>query len=86
MPIPPRRSPDPVDPRVYRRLFEEDSDGQAVLAELWRIFAKSAVCEGGIDAILKTYKHDGAREILEFIVTKINRANGVTEDDHGHDD
>ena len=36
----------PVDPRIYRRIFEQDQDGAAILDELWRVFAKGAVCEG----------------------------------------
>lgn len=57
------RQPDPVDPRIYRRLFEQDSDGAAVIDELWRVFSRSACCEGGIDAILKTYRNEGARAV-----------------------
>ena len=72
----------PIDPRVYRRLFEEDADGAAVLAELWRIFAKGAVTKGGIDAVLATYHNDGARSVLEHIVRRINQANGVNDDEH----
>lgn len=71
----------PIDPRIYRRIFEEDTDGAAILEELWRVFAKGAVAEGGIDAILKTYQRDGARSVLEHIVRRINQANGVTDND-----
>jgi hypothetical protein len=74
----------PVDPRIYRRIFEQDQDGAAILDELWRVFAKSAVCEGGIDAVLKTYRNDGARMVLEHIVRRINQANGVTDHDDGN--
>lgn len=73
-------SPSPIDSRVYRRIFEEDGDGAAVLAELWRIFAKGAVTKGGIDAVLATYHNDGARSVLEHIVRRINQANGVNDD------
>lgn len=70
----------PLDPRIYRRLFEQDQDGAAVLEELTRIFARPPTVTGGIDAILKTYADAGARRVLEFIVTKVNQANGVTDD------
>lgn len=75
----PGRGPEPLDPRIYRRLFEQDSDGAAVLDELWRIFARGAVTRGGIDAILQTYLNDGARRVLEHITRQINRANGVND-------
>ena len=75
------RPPGPVDPRIYRRIFEQDQDGAAILDELWRVVAKGAVVEGGIDAILKTYHRQGARAVLEHIVRRINQANGVTDND-----
>lgn len=77
-PATPRR-PEPIDPRIYRRIFEQDSDGAAVLDELWRVFSRSAVTKGGIDAILQTYRNEGARTVIEFIVRKINMANGVED-------
>ncbi len=75
--------PEPIDPRVYARLFEEDREGAAVLEELMRRFAKPAVIKGGIDAVLQTYHNDGARSVLEFIVARVNQAHGVpaTHDD-----
>ena len=79
-PVDPR--PDgPIDARIYRRVFEQDGDGAAILEELWRVFAKGAVTKGGIDAILETYHRDGARRVLEHIVRRINQANGVTDHD-----
>ena len=74
----------PIDPRVYRRIFEQDSDGVAILEELYRLFAKGAVTKGGIDAVLQTYHNDGARKVLEHIVRRINQANGVTDHDDQH--
>jgi len=35
---------------------------------------------GGIDAILTTYKQAGAREVLDHIMNRVNRANGVQDD------
>lgn len=75
--------PEPIDPRVYARLFEEDREGAAVLEELMRRFAKPAVIKGGIDAVLQTYHNDGARSVLEFIVSRVNQAHGVPV---AHDD
>jgi hypothetical protein len=76
----PRRPRAPVDPLIYQRLFDQ-GDGALVLEELLAIFAKPAVTEGGIDAVLKTYQRAGARSVVEFIVQKMNTANGVPADD-----
>lgn len=64
-------------PDLYRQLFEDDRRGQAILDHLTRLFARPAVTTGGIDAVLQTYHRDGSRRVVEFIVTQINRANGV---------
>lgn len=83
-PIHPARTvPDyaPVEPQVYARLFEDDPGGAAILEELTRVFAKNAVTDGGIDAVLKTYQRDGARRVLEFIMTKCNATRGVPASD-----
>lgn len=80
------RAAGPIDPRIYRRVFEQDGDGAAILDELWRVFAKGAVTEGGIDAVLKTYHRQGARAVLEHIVRRINQANGVADHDDGQHD
>jgi len=66
----------PVDPAAYARTFEH-GDGAAILDELITVFTRSAVTEGGIDAVLKTYHRAGASAVLNFILAKINAANGV---------
>src|SRR3546814_5044145 len=67
----------PVDPAIYARVFEELRDGQDILEELVRRFARPAKLEGGIDAVLATSPRDGARSVVEFIVNRINAARGV---------
>jgi hypothetical protein len=63
--------------KLYKELFEDDRRGAAILEDLTRRFARPAVTTGGIDAVLQTYHRDGMRRVVEFIVTQINRANGV---------
>lgn len=75
------RDPEPVPPGIYARVFEEYRDGAMILEELARRFARPAKLEGGIDAILATYHRDGARSVIEFIVSRINQANGIADDD-----
>lgn len=76
MPNPERQ---PLPPEAYARVFDMTPEGKAVLEELVRIFARPAKLTGGIDAILATYHNDGARRVVEFIASQINRANGVEE-------
>ncbi|WP_443115476.1 Bbp19 family protein [Herbaspirillum seropedicae] len=70
--------PTPAD---YRQIFEDHKVGAAILEQLTRIFARAAVVQGGIDAVLQTYHRDGSRRVVEFIVAQINRANGLPEAD-----
>ena len=66
-----------VTPEMFREVFEEHPTGRIVLDALIRRFTRPAVTEGGIDAVLKTFLHQGQRAPLDFIVMQINRANGV---------
>lgn len=80
--MPKPRPPAPLDPAVYARVFEVHPEGAQVLEELTLRFMRPAKRTGGIDAVLETYHRDGARSVIEFIVNRINQANGVpTHDD-----
>ncbi|MBG7619339.1 hypothetical protein I5R65_07675 [Herbaspirillum sp. AP02] len=67
-------------PSDYKLIFEDHKVGAAILEQLTRVFARPAVVQGGIDAVLQTYHRDGSRRVLEHIVSQINRANGVSEE------
>lgn len=69
-----------TDPQTYRRLFEDNADGAAVLEDLVRRFSQPQVSAGGIDAVLKTYERGGMRKVLDYILGQINQANGVQDD------
>lgn len=68
-------------PELYRAIFEDDARGQTLMEDLYRRFAAPARVhtEGGIDAVLKTYRASAHREVIEYITRQINRANGVPE-------
>ncbi|AYR23018.1 hypothetical protein [Herbaspirillum rubrisubalbicans] len=68
-------------PSDYKLIFEDHKVGAAILEQLTRVFARPAVVQGGIDAVLQTYHRDGSRRVLEHIVSQINRANGVSEEE-----
>lgn len=65
---------------LFKRVFEDHHEGRIALDMLIQRFARNAVTTGGIDAILKTYMQAGHREVLDHILLRINRANGVTTD------
>lgn len=69
-----------TNPATYRRLFEDNADGVAVLEDLIRRFSQPQVSAGGIDAVLKTYERGGMRKVLDYILGQINQANGVQDD------
>ena len=79
----PKRDLNKLSPQVYQRIFETHPEGALILDELIRRYAARAKREGGIDAVLETYHRMGARSVVEFIVARINQANGV--DDHVSD-
>lgn len=67
----------PLADEVYVRVFVNNPEGAQVLAEMERLFVRSVVTEGGIDAVLKTYHQQGKRDVIEWIAARINRANGA---------
>lgn len=71
-------TPEDID-AMFKRVFEEHHEGRMCLDLLVQRFARNAVTTGGIDAILKTYMQAGHREVLDHVLLRINRANGVQE-------
>lgn len=76
-----RTLPGPLDPAVYARVFEGHHEGTLILEELVQRFSRPAKLTGGIDAVITTYHNAGARSVVEFIVARINQANGVPDHD-----
>ena len=70
-------------PQDYADIFETDRRGARLLEDLIQRFSRPGVSKGGIDAILQTYERNGQRNVIEFIVNQINRANGVQVDPSG---
>ncbi len=68
--------------QLFLDIFEVDRRGAEVFEVLYRRFAGSAKVhtDGGIDAVLKTYRDAAHREVIEFIVTRCNRARGVVDE------
>lgn len=71
-------TPEQIDD-MFKRVFEQHAEGALVLEHLIQRFSRNAVTVGGIDAVLKTYLQAGHREVLDHILLRINRANGVQD-------
>lgn len=66
--------PSPLD---YKAIFEDDRRGAALLEDLTRRFAGKVYVKGGHEADRQTCYNAGQRDVVEFIVSQINRAHGV---------
>jgi hypothetical protein len=66
---------------IYRDIFEVDARGQAIYDDLYKRFGASAKVhtDGGIDAVLKTYKDAAQRSVIEYIVRMVNIGNGAED-------
>lgn len=75
-------------PQDYAQIFEDHKVGAAILEDLIQRFAHAPVMRGGIDAVLQTYAHGGARRVLDHICNQINKAHNVpvNEEPEGHDE
>jgi len=70
-------TPTPAD---YKLIFEDHKVGAAILEQMVARFARDTVItEGGIDAVLKTYQKSGQRQVLDFILMQVSRANGAPD-------
>lgn len=66
-----------ITPALYKELFEDDRRGAAILDALTTRFATKVYVKGGHEADRQTCYNAGQRDVIEFIVSQINRANGV---------
>ena len=78
-------TPEQID-AMFKRVFEDHHEGRLALDILIQRFARNAVTAGGIDAILKTYMQAGHREVLDHILLRVNRANGVSDPNDNQED
>lgn len=81
----PTEDPDAEQARIdalFVAIFEDDKRGAEVFEVLYRRFASHAKVhtDGGIDAVLKTYRSAAHRELLDHIVIRCNRARGVIDE------
>ena len=66
-----------LDPGCYARIFEGNPDGIRILDDLVRHFARNPWQKGGRAAERETMRRLCHREVIDYIVQRINQANGV---------
>lgn len=73
--------PEPIaTPDDYALIFDVNRTGQKILDDLLKRFANKRRGNEGINRILDTFEYQGQRNVLDYIVTQINKANGVNDD------
>jgi ribulose bisphosphate carboxylase small subunit len=68
-------------PDDYALIFETNKVGAAIFEELIQRFSHTKKADG-IDRICNAFEEKGRREVLDFIVLRINQANGVEPTDN----
>lgn len=64
----------------YADVFEVNKTGARILDDLIARFGGRRGNSSGIDRVLDTQEWVGRRQVIDFIATQINRANGVQEE------
>lgn len=69
----------------YKVVFEDSMAGQLVLDDLIARFAGQIFVKGGHEGDRETCYRAGKRDVVEYIVKMINRANGVNDENQDLD-
>lgn len=69
----------------YAQIFEKNTAGAAILEDLTSRFFRNPYVKGGPEGARQTDFNSGQVEVLHYILRRINRANGVT-DEPAHDE
>lgn len=69
----------PLDDNDYQQLFEQNPCAQAILEDLVTRFSQPPSFDEH-NATLKTYYRAGQRNVIDYILSRINRANGAKHD------
>ncbi len=70
-----------VDPEAYARVFENHAEGRVILEDLTARFGGGIYVKGGLEGDRQTCFNAGRRSVLDFILGRINQANGAETDD-----
>jgi len=70
-----------VTAEMYARLFENHAEGALILEDLVKRFCANPYTKGGLEGDRETCYKAGMNAVPNFILGKINQANGVQQDD-----
>ena len=70
-----------VPPEAYARVFENHAEGRLILEDLTARFGGGIYVKGGLEGDRQTCFNAGRRSVLDFILGRINQANGVETDE-----
>lgn len=68
-------------PEAYARVFENHAEGRLILDDLTARFGGGIYVKGGLEGDRQTCFNAGRRSVLDFILGRINQANGVITDE-----
>lgn len=69
-----------IPPEVYARVFENHAEGAMILDDLTARFGGGIFVRGGQEGDRQTAYNAGRRSVLDFIIGRINQANGVAHE------
>jgi hypothetical protein len=69
-----------LPPEVYARVFENIPEGGQILEELVARFGRNPYVKGGLEADRQTAFNAGALEVVNFILRRIEQAQGGDHD------
>lgn len=68
-------------PEAYARVFENHAEGRLILEDLTARFGGGIYVKGGLEGDRQTCFNAGRRSVLDFILGRINQANGAETDE-----
>lgn len=68
-------------PEAYARVFENHAEGRGILEDLTARFGGGIYVKGGLEGDRQTCFNAGRRSVLDFILGRINQANGIETDE-----
>lgn len=71
-----------VLPEVYARVFENHAEGVLVLEDLVARFGGNPYVKGGLEGDRETCFRAGSNRVVNFILGRINQANGASFEDN----
>ncbi len=71
----------PLPAEVYARIFDGTPEGQQILEELVARFGGNPYVRGGHEADRETAYRAGQNRVVNFILGRVNEANGASPTD-----